>query len=303
MLIAITGATGFVGRYLINALLADGHQLRCWYRSESSRAGIRSADDVQWVQGELADPQSSRSLVDGCDCLVHAALWKPGNRFQGAEGDIVEFAEKNVIGSLRLFRDAFDAGVRRVVYVSSCAVHDEILTDRPLDETHPVWPKSHYGAHKGAVEAFVSSYGRGESREICALRPTGIYGIDHPPESSKWFNLIRDVVAGKSVQCRGGGKEVHVGDVADAIKLLLTADGVAGEVYACYDQYISHRGVADLAKEISGSDASIQGEATKPKNQIDASKIKKLGMKFRGDAALRETIAELVEQTAKASAR
>lgn len=302
MLIAITGATGFVGRHLIQTLLAENHQLRCWYRSESSRAGLPDADGVQWTRGDLADPESSRSLVDGCDALVHAALWRPGARFQGAEGDIVEFAEKNVIGSLRLFRDAFDAGLRRVVYVSSCAVHDEILGDRPLDETHPVWPKSHYGAHKGAVEAFVSSYGRGEGKEICALRPTGIYGVDHPPESSRWFDLIRDVVGGKRVQCRGGGKEVHVGDVADAIKLLLTADGVAGEVYACYDQYISQRVVADLAQKISGSDASIEGEATKPKNQIDASKIKKLGMKFRGEAALRDTVTELVEHTAKASA-
>ncbi len=50
----------------------------------------------------------------------------------------------------------------RFVFISTCAVHDVILADRPLDEAHPLWPKSHYGAHKAALEKFVHSYGLGQ---------------------------------------------------------------------------------------------------------------------------------------------
>jgi nucleoside-diphosphate-sugar epimerase len=49
-------------------------------------------------------------------------------------------------------------------------VHDVILQDRPLDEAHPLWPKSHYGAHKAAIEKFVHSFGLGEGYAICSLR-------------------------------------------------------------------------------------------------------------------------------------
>ena len=48
-----------------------------------------------------------------------------------------------------------DHDVRRFVFIATCAVHDVILSDRPLDEAHPLWPKSHYGAHKAAIEKFV----------------------------------------------------------------------------------------------------------------------------------------------------
>ena len=92
--------------------------------------------------------------------------------------------------------------------------------------------------------------------------PTGIYGVAHPAETSKWFSLVSQVVRGESVQCTRGGKEVHVHDVARAAELLLRAEGTAGECFNCYDRYVSEYEVATLAKEISGSSAEIQGAAT-----------------------------------------
>ena len=88
-----------------------------------------------------------------------------------------------------------------------CAVHETILDDRPLDEAHPLWPHSHYGAHKAAIEAFVHSYGRGHGYPICALRPTGIYGLARPARASKWFDLIAEgrPGRGRDLQARGQG--------------------------------------------------------------------------------------------------
>src|SRR5205807_10606364 len=108
-------------------------------------------------------------------------------------------------GTLRLIRAARQSGVGRFVFISTGAVHEKILADRPLDEAHPAWPTSHYGAHKAAIEVFVHSYGFGEGYPICALRPTGIYGLAHPPAASKWYKLVRAVARGEPVACRHGG--------------------------------------------------------------------------------------------------
>jgi len=212
----------------------------------------------------------------------------------GGEGDLLEFVQKNLVGSLQLIEAARAAGVGRFVYISTCAVHDKILDDRPLDETHPLWPMSHYGAHKGAIEKFVHSYGFGHGYPICAVRPTGVYGAARPIESSKWFDLVQAVVRGEEVHCNRGGKEVHAADVAKAASLLLTAEGITGEAYNCYDRYVSQYEVAEMAKEISGSSAKITGERTQPKHQIVTDKIRKLGMTFGGEPLLRQTIEQLV---------
>src|SRR5690606_26472436 len=147
------------------------------------------------------------------------------------------------------------------VFISTCAVHEKILGDRPLDETHPLWATSHYGAHKAAIEQFVHSYGFGEGYPICALRPSGVYGLDHRPEESKWYDLVRDVVAGRDVDGNRGGKEVHAADVAKAVALLLNApqESIAGQAYSCCNMYISDWDVAQLAKDASGSKATIHG--------------------------------------------
>ncbi len=295
MRIAVTGGTGFVGRALIRQLAAGRHALRCWHRADSDLSGLEDMQDrVEWVPGQLADADAAQRLVQGCDAVVHAALWRPGDQFRGGEGDVVSFVQTNVVGTLQLVEAARNAAAGRFVFISTCAVHEVILDDRPLDEAHPCWPASHYGAHKAATEAFVHSYARQNGYHICALRPTGIYGVARPLERSKWYELVCDIVQGRDVTCRGGGKEVHVRDVARAVELLLAADNVAGEVFNCYDQYISQYEVAEIAKNLCGSASKISGEPTRPKHQISTNKIRSLGMEFGGRALQEETIGQLV---------
>jgi nucleoside-diphosphate-sugar epimerase len=175
-------------------------------------------------------------------------------------------------------------------------VHEKILPDRPLDETHPLWMTSHYGAYKAAIEAFVHSYGFGQGFPICALRPTGIYGLAHPANRSKWYSLVARMVQEKTVECRHGGKEVHAADVAKAVEILLLADPgqVAGEAFNCYDRYISEFEVASIARRLTGSQALIAGEEMSPMNQIVTAKLGALGMTYGGKALLERTIEELI---------
>src|SRR5262245_55323542 len=143
MRIAVTGATGFLGRYIVAALADAGHDLRAWHRAGSDRSGFEGiAARLEWLAGELGDDAAAQRLVVGCDAVVHAALDRPSAGFRGAEGDVVRFVQRNVVGTLKLIEAARAAGVGRFVFISTCAVHEKILDDRPLDETHPLWPTS-----------------------------------------------------------------------------------------------------------------------------------------------------------------
>lgn len=296
MRIGVTGASGFLGRYLIAELAGQGHQCRCWYRPTSDRSEMNvSPNALSWIPGDLGDADSVRPLVEGCDAVVHAALYHPGGGFRGGEGDLLKFVQRNIVGTLHLIEVARKAGVGRFVFISTCAVHEKILGDRPLDETHPLWPTSHYGAHKAALEAFVHSYGLGQGFAICALRPTGIYGLAHPPRASKWFDLVRAVARGEDIECCRGGKEVHAADVARAVAILLKADGIMGEAYNCYDHYISEHEVATIAREFSRSRSSVRGTPPTPKNQIVTDKLQALGMRFGGRPLLEQTVRQMLD--------
>lgn len=297
MKLAITGATGFLGRYILRKLLSQGYSCRCWKRPQSDLSGLQDLHThIEWVEGNLAQPEGFADFVKGTEAVIHAALARPaGSNFRtGGERDLLEFLQMNLMGSLSLMKVAREARVERFIFISTCAVHEEILKDRLLDETHPLWPYSHYGAYKAAVEKFVHSYGLGEEWKVCSLRPTGIYGLAHPPGKSKWADLITRVRRGEKLKLSRGGKEVHAGDVAEAVTLLLKQDGISGQCYNCYDRYISEGEVARIAKKELQSNCEIEDSNTGPKNQIDTKKIRALGMKFGGKELLEETVREII---------
>jgi nucleoside-diphosphate-sugar epimerase len=301
MLIGITGATGFLGRYLVRHLTAAGHTCRCWYRPGSDRSGLPAG--VQWLAGQLGEEDAGRKLAQGADAVVHAGLdWK--NR-RGQGRDLLEFLRVNFMGSMQLMETARQARVARFVFISSCAVHEVILGDRPLDEAHPLWPTSPYGAHKAALEKFVHSYGLGEGWPVCALRPTGIYGLDHLPSKSRWYDLVGQVLRGEDIATPRGGKEVHALDVARAVEILLKADAsaVAGQAFNCYDRYVAEEEVTRIARDLTGSPGKIESLNRGPKNQIQTGKLRALGMTFGGEALLRQTVAELVKAHQESSYR
>src|SRR5437868_4163404 len=121
MLIAVTGSTGFLGRYIVRQLARAGHRLRCWHRRHSDRGGLDDvASSIEWLPGELGDSAATQQLVKSTSALVHAAVqWEgPRNRGRGSHGDASVFFGTNLTGSLELFQAALDASVARCVYIS-----------------------------------------------------------------------------------------------------------------------------------------------------------------------------------------
>lgn len=296
MKIAVTGATGFLGRYLVDTLLTAGHQVVGWTRRPSSDERVRSREGLLWVRGELGRAEDAVELVRDVDAVVHSGFSRTGKSFLDLGKEPLRDWHLNATGSLQLLDAAASAGVQRFTFISSGAVHDTVLADRPLDETHPLLPSTFYGACKASVESLVHHYGASGNMIACTLRPTSIYGLADPPRQSRWFHLVQDVFSGRSVRATGGSKTVHASDVAKAVLLLLQQDeSIAGETFNCCDAMISEYKVATIAQELCGRQVEIHGPEKQAKHNIQTAKLESLGMKFGGATLLRKTIAQLVD--------
>ena len=84
-------------------------------------------------------------------------------------------------------------------------------------------------------------------------------------------------------------------NVARAVEILLTAEGVAGQVYNCYDLYVSRYDVAATTKRLAGSQSEIHGTPGSPKHQIVTEKLRRLGMEFGGRPLLEQTIRQMLD--------
>src|SRR5918992_4673088 len=126
MLWAISGGAGFLGLHLARRLIAEGHEVRSLDLVPLDEPGL----DVQELRGDIRDEAACRELVDGARILVHAAAALP------IRGTRDEIRSVNVDGTLTLLSAAAEAGVKRVVSISSTAVYG-IAEKHPREEEHP----------------------------------------------------------------------------------------------------------------------------------------------------------------------
>lgn len=293
----MTGATGYVGRFIAKRLVDEGVELRAWRRPSSDLRGLPK--DIEWIDGDLSSLTSAARLVEGADALVHAALDHVPGRYRGGEGDDpARFLNVNVDGSLALLAAARKAGVSRAVVLSSRAVFGRTV-EGPIADDDPTSPDTHYGAAKAALEDFVRRAGA-EGFPIAALRPTGIYGLVEPVARSKWFSLVNDVLNDVAVTERAG-TEVHGRDVASATWLLLTSppETIVGRVFNCSDLVVSNREIARLVHQLVGKSGPLPGEGTPPAGVMRPDALKGLGFAFGGKPLFDRTVADLVREVSK----
>jgi nucleoside-diphosphate-sugar epimerase len=297
--VGVTGSTGFLGGYICRRLAADGHDIRAMARETSDASFVKSLGAEVFI-GDMSDPGCLAPFAEGCGGIVHAAVGFTAARGEEQTGNF----EVNLLGSLRLLDRCRRTGAQ-FIFISSGAVHERILSDRPLDEAHPIWPFSTYGAYKAAVEAFLPAYHARFSLNCSAYRPTSIYGLHlTKPEKSQWYDMVRSVVEGRGIDTTRGGKVVHVEDVAEVVARAVGREDVAGEVYELTDCHIYDRKIAEFAREAAGSDAVITGETGPgPKHMIVCDKARatfNIGLN-RGHDGVREYVRRLVGAIRKTS--
>jgi nucleoside-diphosphate-sugar epimerase len=180
-LLAVTGATGFVGSAVLDAALAEGHTARALARRDQPpRAG------VEWVRGDLGDAAALAALVSGADAVVHVA---------GLTNtpDPAEFAVANVTGTANVLAAMQAAGVKRLVFVSSLSARQPEL--------------SLYGASKAKAEALVEASGL----DWTTVRPPGVYG----PRDVDYLEMFRTAKWGFVPLPPGGASSIiHADDLA-----------------------------------------------------------------------------------------
>src|SRR5947208_2481322 len=205
MLWSISGGAGFLGLHLARRLLADGHDVRTLDVVPLDDAELERT--VEELRGDIRDRESVRTLVDGADVVVHAAAALP---IQASRASI---RSVNVGGTENVLRAADDAGVRRVVFISSTAVYG-VPEKHPIEEGDPLVGVGWYGESKIDAEGLC----RVAAVETTIVRPKTFIG----PERLGVFEILFDWIReGRRIYTLGKGHNRYqllaVEDLVDAI--------------------------------------------------------------------------------------
>ncbi len=225
MRIALTGASGIVGGFVLSAARRAGHDVTVLDRSGG------------YCLGDAPD-------LGGHDALIHCAFAHAPGRYRGGEGDDPDgFVTANLDGTIRLFDAAARWGVRRVLFLSSRAVHDGQPAGVCLTDDLPARPTTLYGQVKARAEDHLHSL----DLRTTSIRATGIYG---PGPCHKWLGLFGDYLAGRQVAPRAG-TELHGDDLARAMLMLLDRDDPPGTVNAS-DMIVDRHDLLAAVRDATG---------------------------------------------------
>lgn len=242
----VTGATGFVGANLIEALNARGWPARALMRKTSS---LRALDGLNYEQapGDILDPASLAEAMRGIACVFHVAAavdyWRVG---------IDALYRINIEGTSNVLRAALRAGVRRVVFTSSVAALGAPDWMTPADESHAfnLRPEQyHYGYSKVLAEQVVQQYVR-KGLDAVIVNPAVIMGPrDVNVGSGSILTEFRKHAI--AVYPPGGVSVIDVGDVAFG-HIAAAERGRTGARYILSGQNLWHKDVLGIAAEVVG---------------------------------------------------
>ena len=292
MNVAITGASGFIGAALVREARARGHAVSALVRETSRTDHIEGLVD-RLVVGTHEDPGVHQQLLDGVDAVIHNSFdWHSLK-----QGDLVEHMRSNMVGSIDLLQAAGD---RHFVYMSSIAVHHHMHPDWQgrIDETHPIRPGNFYGALKAAIEAHMWAANAERGQSVSSIRPCAVYGIDPTLKRSIGWPIITRLRKDARFDRAGGGKFVHVEDVAAATVACLGNERATPAVYNLVDCYARWGDWATIASELLGIDAEIDlTSPPAPRNMFLDDQVRQdLGVGLdRGLEGVREHLRQLIE--------
>jgi len=230
--ILVTGAAGFLGSALANRLAADGHSVRGLDDLSAGDPG-RLSPSVLFTRGDVSDRPKLWTLLQDVECVYHLAA-----RVSVQESVLYprEYNAVNVGGTVSVMEAMRDAGVSRVVLVSSGAVYGE-QGRQPLAETQAPDPRSPYAVSKLAAEYYVRTIGSLWGLESVALRMFNAYGPGQPLPASHAPvipRFLRQAQQGGSLVVHGDGSQtrdyIYLDDAVDAMVAAASARNVDKQV-------------------------------------------------------------------------
>lgn len=222
MRVSVTGGTGFLGRHLVERLIADGHSLRILARVRERAADLESRG-ADIVVGDVCDRLRIDQLVDGADAVIHLV-----SNFRTASGPPESYRRINLEGTQVVFEASERAGVRRYVHCSTIGVHGHVQAT-PADETSPYNPGDLYQETKVAAERYLQDRLDRTGVETVVVRPCSLYG----PGDMRMLKMFRMLAKGRFLMVGPCSENYHAGyvdDVVDGFVRALDAP-VAGESF------------------------------------------------------------------------
>ena len=249
--IFVTGATGFIGTKLVNALLAKGYSVHALSRAASNREGLMH-ERVRLVQGDLLDRDSLRKGMEGCSQVFHLAAYA-----KNWSRDPSVFFSQNVDGMTNVLDAARDAGIKRVVFTSTIVVFGPRPAGVIGDESMPrITPKyfTEYEESKAVAERKALEYVK-KGHPIVIVNPTRVYGPGKLTEGNSVSLMIDMYDRGKVPVLLNNG--VNVGNyvlVDDLVRghILAMERGKIGERYILGGENASLKRIFELVDEASG---------------------------------------------------
>ncbi|MBK9130724.1 MAG: NAD-dependent epimerase/dehydratase family protein [Gammaproteobacteria bacterium] len=183
----LTGATGFVGRTLLHRLCRDAiYDPKLITRRPIP--GLPGHIEVTHVD-DIGPTNNYKEALAGSEVVVHAAA--RAHRINDRVADpVAEFHRANTEATLNLARQAADAGVKRLVFISTIGVHGTETHDERLTEDSPILPHSPYALSKHEAEIGLRALGQVTGMEIVIIRPPLIYGPDPPGNLARLLALV-----------------------------------------------------------------------------------------------------------------
>ncbi|MES2719737.1 MAG: NAD-dependent 4,6-dehydratase LegB [Pseudomonadota bacterium] len=220
--ILVTGADGFIGSHLTEALVRQGYEVRAFtlYNSFNSWGWLdRCAQDVKGqfevFSGDVRDPNGVRTAMKGCDTVMHlAALIAIPYSYHSPD----TYIDTNVKGTLNIVQAARDLGVSKVVHTSTSEVYGSARFV-PITEEHPLQGQSPYSASKIGADQIAMSYYSSFETPVATIRPFNTYG---PRQSAR--AVIPTIIS----QIANGQRQIKLGAIHPTRDFNYIADTVRG---------------------------------------------------------------------------
>src|SRR5436190_245128 len=241
----VTGGTGFIGGRVVRKLRERGDEVVALVRSPATATDLAEIG-CELVEGDLGSTDAIRRGQQGCDAAFHiAAVYKVG--IPASEREAMRDA--NVRGTERVLDAATEAGVKRIVYVSTVGIfgntHGKVVDESYQRNGEPFlscYEETKYRSHEVALDRIA------KGAPVVIVQPGGVYG---PGDHSEIGNMIYQVRTGKLKMMmfpETGFNLVHVDDVADGI-VLAYEKGETGEAYVLGGQVST---MGDLIRKVAG---------------------------------------------------